>query len=174
MEEIQGQQTEYRQTDYFTEQLMNFLSKVYEDPDARKEFYKLQEKIGMSVIPPDPKEIMEEEVKPLRKELEKVKKELEEKKKQEQVNRVKETLERYGLDESHLTNIKNFMIANRIGDFESAVRLYVLYLASSQPNIPNSYNPTREVDAMERYKKYGKQALYEDVLKIAGRLMGGR
>lgn len=140
------------------------VARAYANPTTRQYLKKIYEQLGYEFPEPETEKEIREAVKPYEEKLKAIETELQQKKRQELEANIKKLLSQYGLDESHLPAIQQFMMQNGIVNLESAIRFYVVSLSNARPN---SAKPIykQEKESIDRYKKQGKDALYQDVYK---------
>lgn len=140
------------------------VARAYANPTTRQYLKKIYEQFGYEFPEPETEKEIREAVKPYEEKLKAIETELQQKKRQELEANIKKLLGQYGLDESHLPAIQQFMMQNGIVNLESAIRFYVVSLSNARPN---SAKPIykQEQESIDRYKKQGKDALYQDVYK---------
>lgn len=140
------------------------VARAYANPTTRQYLKKIYEQLGYEFPEPDTEKEIKEAVKPYEEKLKAIETELQQRKRQELEANIKRLLAQYGLDESHLPAIQQFMMQNGIVNIESAIRFYVVSLANARPNSAKPIHK-REQESIERYKKQGKDALYQDVYR---------
>lgn len=158
--EMENKQEEQFEVNPFEE----LVARAYANPTTRQYLKKIYEQLGYEFPEPETEKEIKEAIKPYEEKLKALETELQQRKKQELEAHVKRLLAQYGLDESHLPAIQQFMIKNGIVNLESAIRFYVVSLSNARPN---SAKPIHKVEqeTIDRYKKQGKEALYQDVYR---------
>ncbi len=140
------------------------VARAYSNPATRQYLKKIYEQLGYEFPEPDTEKEIREAVKPYEEKLKAIETELQQRKRQELETNIKRLLGQYGLDESHLPAIQQFMMQNGIVNLESAIRFYVVSLSNARPNSAKPIHK-REQESIDRYKKQGKDALYQDIYK---------
>lgn len=144
---------------------VKFFMDAYKNPSTRKMLSKLAEELGYEIPKPEYENDLEHIKREYDKKLSQLEKEILERRRKEQADYIANLLRNYGLDESHLPAIQQFMIRNGIVNIESAIRYYVNDLVSAQ-NVMNMPFPKKEQNLIERYKQGGKLALIEDLANL--------